>query len=334
MTPHVSVWLTTLLTVWTIVALFWAWHHTRTTVTVHPFKTWSLLALYYLSYNLWIWLLWIIYQFLNGQLNGTKATVSLICALLLIYARFIEPQLLTIKKYHVTLNPTQPLTRPISIVLIADMHIGLYSGHHGQLQRIINRINRIKPDCVVVAGDWTYEPQLAQLDHLVVFQQLTCPIYSVTGNHDEQVPGPPLRTELAQALAKQGIIDIENQIIDLDAVHLVGIGDLWSRRAQISHLTDFKTDKPMIVLAHNPDSVDLIPRQASKSLMLAGHTHGGQVYIPFATAWVLKKVSKYGHRIGYYQHDTIDVIVTAGTGMVGAPFRFLVPPSIDVIHLS
>ena len=334
MVTDVTVWLTNLLMVWTAVALLWAWRHTQSTVTIHPFKTWSLLGLYYLSYNLWFWLLWIIYQFFYGQINSISGTVSLICALLLIYARFIEPQLLSIKNYHVILNPTQPLNQPMTIVLIADIHIGLYSGHHSQLQRIINRINRIKPDCVVVAGDWTYEPQLAQFDHLAVFQQLTCPIYSVTGNHDEQVPGPPLRKELAQALSQHGIIDIENQIIELDAVHLVGIGDLWSRRAQIAHLTHLKSDKPMILLAHNPDSVDVIPPLAFKPLMLAGHTHGGQVFIPFATAWILKKVSKYGHRIGYYQHDTADVIVTAGTGMVGAPFRFLVPPSIDVIHLS
>ena len=68
--------------------------------------------------------------------------------------------------------------------------------------------------------------------------------------------------------------------------------------------------------------------------MLSGHTHGGQVELPWLTSYVMKKVSILGHKRGLYKHANADVFVSVGTGMVGVPFRFRVPPTIDIIELS
>ena len=99
------------------------------------------------------------------------------------------------------------------------------------------------------------------------------------------------------------------------------------------YMPDLPQDKPWVLLSHNPDTVDMVPKLPTRPLMLAGHTHGGQVELPWLTDYVMKKVSILGHKKGLYRHDHADVFVTVGTGMVGVPFRFGVPPTIDIIEL-
>jgi hypothetical protein len=87
------------------------------------------------------------------------------------------------------------------------------------------------------------------------------------------------------------------------------------------------------VLAHNPGTIRELPPAARLDLLVAGHTHGGQIYIPWLTCALLRDacaVVRYGFaEVGPYR-----VFVTSGTGMVGLPLRFNAPPRIDVIDLS
>ena len=112
-----------------------------------------------------------------------------------------------------------------------------------------------------------------------------------------------------------------------------GVGDLWAGKTDMRYMPDLPQDKPWVILSHNPDTVDMVPKLPSHPLMLSGHTHGGQVELPWLTNYIMKKVSILGHKKGLYQHENADVFVTVGTGMVGVPFRFRVPPTIDVIEL-
>ena len=80
--------------------------------------------------------------------------------------------------------------------------------------------------------------------------------------------------------------------------------------------------------------MERVPDLPTRPLMLSGHTHGGQVDLPWLTSYVMKKVSILGHKRGLYHHDNADVFVSVGTGMVGVPFRFCVPPTIDIIELN
>ena len=311
-----------------------AWWRTQGTLTIHRSKTFTLLFVRDLCHLVWIWIVWLIVQWQDDVLSQGSLCSGIALALLLIYARFIEPSRLIVRTHRLTLNTQKPMSHPITIVLLADLHIGLYSGHPKQLQRIVERVIDLQPDLVLVAGDWTYEPRLDQLAHLDVFQQIQCPIYAVNGNHDEQVPGPPLQAQLAYHLQRSEIDDIENCIIEYDDFRLVGVGDLWAGKAQFDVITDLPQDKPLLILAHNPDTIDLVPDLPNRPLMLSGHTHGGQVFIPVLTDFVLKQHSVHGHRYGLYHHAQGDVLVSAGTGLVGAPFRLGVPPVIDVINLS
>ena len=198
-------------------------------------------------------------------------------------------------------------------------------------ERVLDCLPQI--DLVVVAGDWTYEPENKLADELAILKEIKAPIYSVTGNHDEQYPGPPIQELLKHALEVNHVIDIEGQIVEFDEFRLIGIGDLWSGRTDMRYMPDLPQDKPWLILSHNPDTVDMVPKLPTHPLMLSGHTHGGQVELPWLTDYVMKRVSIVGHKKGLYRHEHADVFVTVGTGMVGVPFRFRVPPTIDIIEL-
>lgn len=324
---------------WLILAVFlWAswqaWRSAARTETTQPLKAFILLCLYYWSYLLFPWLALTVWQWYQHDLNHLQAISILLIASVIIYARFIEPYRIVVQHTELVIDAQKPLKNPLKVALIADLHIGLYSGQEQQLKLIVDKINHENPDFIVVSGDWTYEPENKLVDELAILKALKSPVYSVTGNHDEQYPGPPIQQLLAEALQKNNVQDIENQIIEFDEVRLLGVGDLWAGKADMQKLPDYPQDKLWLLLSHNPDTVDMVPALPTKPLMLSGHTHGGQIELPWLTNYVLKKVSMLGHKRGYYVHDTANVFVTVGTGMVGAPFRFRVPPTVDILHLK
>lgn len=314
-------------------ALTQAWLHQAKTETIHPLKAYVHLLAFYLSYLLWPLMLFNVYASYSQYYSLHQSVFIHSLTLILIYARFVEPHRLRVQQHRHRLNPDAALNRAVKVVLIADLHVGLFSGHERQLKRIAQKINQIKPDFVLVSGDWTYEPeqQLAHdLRHLKTIEAL---VYSVPGNHDEQYPGPPIQALLQQALEVNNVIDIEGQIVEFEEFRLIGIGDLWAGKADMRFMPDLPQDKPWLVLSHNPDTVDMVPQLPTRPLMLSGHTHGGQIELPWITDYILKRVSILGHKQGFYHHQYADVFVTVGTGMVGIPFRFRVPPTIDVIEL-
>ncbi|MFT4020208.1 MAG: metallophosphoesterase [Acinetobacter sp.] len=310
-----------------------AWMSQSRTETIHPFKSFIHLLAFYLSYLLFPLIVFSVYAGWIGEFSLHQSIFVFLISALLIYARFIEPHTIKIQTTRYSLNANQPFQKTVKIALIADLHIGLFSGHERQLRQIVQKINQQQPDIVLVAGDWTYEPENTLAQELQPLQQIQAPIYSVMGNHDEQYPGPPIQALLQNALVKNGVIDIEGQIVDFDEFRLIGIGDLWAGKTDMRFMPDLPQDKPWLILSHNPDTVDMVPELPTRPLMLSGHTHGGQVELPWLTSYMMKKVSILGHKRGMYQHDHADVFVTVGTGMVGVPFRFRVPPTIDIIEL-
>lgn len=319
-----------LMTVW---ALSQAWIHQARTETIHPFKAYVHLLAFYVSYLLWPLMLFNVYATYSQYYSLHQSVFIHSLTLILIYARFVEPNRLRVQRHRHRLNPDAALQRPVTVVLIADLHVGLFSGHEQQIRRIAQKINQIQPDFVVVSGDWTYEPEQQLAHDLAALKTIQAPVYSVPGNHDEQYPGPPIQSLLQQALVVNNIHDIEGKIVEFDEFRLMGIGDLWAGKADMRLMPDLPQDKPWLLLSHNPDTVDMVPKLATRPLMLSGHTHGGQIDLPWITNTVLKRVSMLGHKQGFYHHQHADVFVTVGTGMVGIPFRFRVPPTIDVIEL-
>ena len=319
-----------ILAVW---AISQAWMSQKKTETIHSFKAFVHLLAFYFSYLLIPIFLFSLYAGWIGYYSLHEAIFVFCISGILIYARFIEPMFIHVNEVSYQIYPEKSLERPIKIALLADLHIGLFSGHEQQLKKIVKKVNEQNPDLVLVSGDWTYEPENTLVEELAVLKEIKAPIYSVNGNHDEQYPGPPIQALLAKALEENNVMDIEGQVVEFDDFRLIGIGDLWAGKADMRFMPDLPQDKPWLILSHNPDTVDMVPKLKYRALMLSGHTHGGQVELPWLTDYVMKKVSILGHKKGLYSHDNADVFVTVGTGMVGVPFRFRVPPTIDIIEL-
>ncbi len=243
---------------------------------------------------------------------------------LLIYARFIEPNIIVEK------NTSIETGFKAKIVLISDLHIGAYNSPKF-LERVVEKVNSIENvDFVVIAGDITYYP-IGDLDTLLSpLKNLQKPTYAVLGNHDSQAPGPDIEEVLKEALEKNNVIFLKNEDIYIEdlGIHILGFGDLLAKEVDIKRLKNFKDEDNLVVIAHTPDTVYSY-KYIEPDLTLSGHTHGGQIRIPFIYKYFIP--TKYGFDEGYYETEKGKVYVSSGLGMTGLPFRLGIPPVIDII---
>ena len=246
---------------------------------------------------------------------------------LFIYARFVEPQILLVNHYKIQTG------FKAKYALISDIHLGIYN-NETILERTVEKINKLDVDAVLIAGDFTYDPQYDDMKKLFASLSLIkVPVYAVLGNHDCQHPGPDIRDELKEILLSYNVHFLNNKALKLNGVTILGLGSNWANEDDVSLLKMYKKEDNVIVLTHNPDTVYGYEEGFNPDLTLAGHTHGGQIRIPY----IYKKIIPiHGEVIwdqGFYNYKNSKIFVTSGIGEVGLPLRFLIPPVIDVLEL-
>ncbi len=203
------------------------------------------------------------------------------------------------------------------------------------LERVVDETNRLQPDLILLGGDYVtlgtrYIVPVAQ-----VLGKLKAPlgIYSVMGNHDYVAGIASIRAALKQV----GIVDVTNSgrwlRVDGSRVRIAGVGDLWHDRQDLDAALAGVTDSdPVILLSHNPDyAVTLTDLRVG--LVLAGHTHGGQIQLPGVGPLITN--SKYGSRLvsGLIPIDVLQLYVTRGVGTAVVPLRYGAPPEISLLTL-
>lgn len=240
------------------------------------------------------------------------------------WMRYVEPFWIKVQEHRVEVGFNA------RIAVVADFHLGMFKDE-AFLANVVQRLNALENiDFIAIPGDFTYYPD-QPLDQLFApLGDLERPAFAVLGNHDVQRPGPPLRRELARTLAELDVRLLENQTADFQGLKIVGLGDRWAGEDQTSLLNQLSQDQDVITLFHNPDtSIDLPQGQAD--LSLAGHTHGGQVRIP----WLYKKVipSRYGFDKGLYELPTGKLFITSGVGETAITIRLFNRAVIDVVTL-
>ena len=247
--------------------------------------------------------------------------------LLFIYARFIEPKILLVHHYTIQTG------FKAKYALISDIHLGLYNDAT-ILKRVVKKINTLKVDAVLIAGDFTYEAKEEELTTLfAAFQNIKVPIYAVLGNHDCEKPGPKIRDTLVPILEKFGVQMLTNKSVKHNGINILGLGSHWAKEDNVSLLKHYSKDDKLIVLTHNPDTVLDYAPSSIPALTLVGHTHGGQIRIPFVYKKVIPVRGEVLWNQGLYHHKGNQVFVTSSIGNIGLPMRFLIPPTIDVIEL-
>lgn len=230
---------------------------------------------------------------------------------------------------------------PITAVVIADTQpAGPHDGL-ARLQRVVALANAQQGDIVLLLGDYVddrvvrtslVDPEAA----IPLFGDLAAPmgVFAVLGNHDWDWDGH----RMAALLREQGITTLENTaaLAEDDSgrvLWIAGLADRNTRGADITTALSGTDDTaPVILLTHNPDVFPGVP--ASVAMTFAGHTHGGQVNLPWVGRLIVPSI--YGQRFAYGHiiEDDRHLYVSSGTGTAIIPVRFRVPPEIAVITLT
>jgi predicted MPP superfamily phosphohydrolase len=244
----------------------------------------------------------------------------------------------TIKVKEITI-PVKGLTQEIRAVHITDVHLGNFRGK-SEVGKIVRKIKELNPDIVFNTGDmFDSKIHFAEgKDVLTAFRSLNMPHYFVDGNHDEHVGVEEVVKQMKSANAtvllneiayfgELQIIGLNNMLPDRNTFDMHATADSETIEDALNKL-EIKNDYPTIVLHHRPDGVKYMQEKGA-DLLLAGHTHAGQVF-PFTFFAKLL----FGYNRGLYKYDTMDIHVSEGTGTIFAPIRFGTRSEITLIRLS
>jgi hypothetical protein len=228
-----------------------------------------------------------------------------------------------------------------TIALLSDFHYDPYFSVL-PLKAAIPMVNALRPDLIVLTGDFVSVPMvgddaraaLAAEPCAQLLRQMTAPhgSWAVLGNHDVNTD-PKFITEALQGVGIR-VLANESVPIERDGTRfwLAGVNDVLGGTADLRKtLRNLPTGEAAVLLAHEPDFAD----EASKfpvDLQLSGHSHGGQVRIPFLPPLYLPELAKK-YVLGTYQVGPLPLYTNAGLGTVGVPARLNCPPEITLITL-
>lgn len=283
----------------------------------------------------------------GGSIGITGAVVFGIGALLIAYGSFIEPHLLRLNKKSVRILGLPP----IKIAIVGDMHVGPYRGRK-HLERIVGYLHASSPDIILIPGDFIYD-HLSLLDDLDPLVHLKAPlgVYAVMGNHDSGhhlrhalfKMGTPFRlpdqtAAITEKLQSLGITVLRNASKNLTVngkrFAVAGTDDVWMETHNLTQaLTGIPDDVPVILLTHNPDII-LHKGHERASLIVCGHTHGGQVRFPFigAVHSIPAKVGKKYQQGIFALSGKTTLAITHGVGETQARARLFCRPEILLLE--
>jgi len=252
------------------------------------------------------------------RLRGLAAAIAAAAAIFaatFFYATIVEVRLVAVRRL--------PSAVPVRFVFLADIHHRDDAAH---LRRVVAAVNRERPAFVCLGGDIVEDPAFLT-EALDILAGISAPVYAVPGNH-EYWGRVPLERIDAALRARGGRLLVNASVRIAPGVALVGLDDaLWRVPNLQTALAGTKGDR-LVFLFHEPG----LARALEKTpfiLGLAGHSHGGQVRLPFKGAVVLP-LACGGLQYGRYETPGGPVYVTSGIGTWAARVRFLCRPEIVV----
>jgi len=238
-------------------------------------------------------------------------------ALLWADAKWIEPQ--WVKVRSIKLAKGRPAHR---IVHITDIH---HKGDRPYLESVVRKVNALSPDAVCFTGDLIEERHFAP-EALQILEGIKSPLFGVPGNHDYWCRAD--FDAFQKSFARTGgawLLDSRAAAAGGD-IQITGTTCLRGRPARLAPAAGGKN----ILLLHYPLMADEVKHKFD--LLLAGHSHGGQVRIPFYGALVLPFwVGRY--QVGLFELPAGPLYVNPGIGWLGTPIRFNCRPEITVFEI-
>lgn len=232
---------------------------------------------------------------------------------------------------------------PLRLALLSDIHFGARSMDDARLRRIVAQVNAAHPDIVLLAGDMVIGHDATGADARAA--GLTAPlaglraprgVIAVLGNHDHWTAPAAIRT----ALARAGILVLENGVVRRGPIALLGVDDSYSGHDDVGATLAIwrRIGGVPVVLTHAPDLTAKLP--PGLPLLLAGHTHCGQVVLPGWGPLLLHSPHEHWRllydarlRCGVVRDAGRTIVVTAGVGSGTMPLRLGAPPDWWLITL-
>ena len=242
-----------------------------------------------------------------------------------------------VRRASIALRGMAPGAPPVSAALISDIHVAGPDMTPERLGRIVGQINALKPNIVLIAGDLVSEKIFST--HAYTAAEIVAPLAGlnaplgvvvVPGNHDHWFDWPALEAELH----RHHIRVLQNEAAQIGPLVIGGVDDAFTRRDDLPPvLAQMRTMQGgRLILSHSPDVFPQVPGEVS--LVLAGHTHCGQVAYPWGGMPIT--LSRYGERFacGLHREGSRTVITSAGLGTSSAPVRLFTHSDIWLLQLT
>lgn len=261
--------------------------------------------------------------------------IAALAIILFLYARYIEPNRLTVKSVTVE---TEKDIKECKAVFFTDTHFGLYYDVKN-IKKIVKKINEQKADIVIFGGDlldnYARDRKILELDYLrdELSKIEAEGKFAVFGNHDYGGGAVRIYEDFMISCGFQ-VLEDDSQLLEAYNINIIGYDDYLLGWTDPS-LYKVKSEKFNIIVAHEPIISQFI-ESGSDNFMLSGHTHGGQVSIPFITKELLPEGSGKFVK-GMYDREEIGtdsqlrMYTSSGIGLTKYPLRlFNVPEIIEV----
>ena len=288
------------------------------------------------------------------------ALVIVCCAALLLvfWGVAIEPRLIDREAETATIPGLPAAWAGRQVAQMSDFQVGIPLANTDTMRRMVGQLVEDRPALVLISGDFIYHPGEDPTGEIRTAVEIVRPLpaaniptYAVLGNHDYGMPTrdaakrAALAGALRRALEEAGVVVLHNEAVPLAApggqgapLYLVGIGPAIPDEARpAAALGQVPDGAPRLVMMHNPDTFGGLPA-GTAPLAVAGHTHGGQVRVPFTPEWSWMRLTQGGavHADGWiedYGAAGNRLYVNRGVGFSVAPIRLFCPPELTIFTL-
>jgi predicted MPP superfamily phosphohydrolase len=257
-----------------------------------------------------------------------------------VYSFYVEPGWVDVNEVEINLPRLPESFSGFRILQLSDIHMGGWMNRE-RLAETVQLALAQQADLIVLTGDylfghsWNSYLELAGADFVEEVSKLTRErlTLGILGNHDHWTNAEFVR----EMLTASGVTELENDVFPLEQdnqrLFIAGVDDIWEKKYDLEKVTDkLSQDAPVILLAHEPDFADVSAKTGRFDLQLSGHSHGGQVVIPFFGAPILPHLGEKYYS-GLYKVREMWQYTNRGIGMIEPAVRLNCRPEMTVFTL-